>query len=143
MSYCRFQNTLQDLRDCQDAIENEGIASLSVDEKNAYQRMLEVMQEMLNFDEECYIEEMEERLHNFLSRFPEDAESWADANDEIQDLSRIVRELRYDDSIEPLNFRDFKTPSEWNTTARNFIIHHYYRLDTERREIVDRIVSAK
>ena len=43
MSYCRFQNTLSDLRDCSN---NLGNAS-SPDEKKARKRMITLMVEML------------------------------------------------------------------------------------------------
>ena len=57
-------------------------------------------------------------------QFPEDAETWRDATDEIRDLAHNVRcsynELVLDvcegdkGYIEALNFRTFKTPSCWN-----------------------------
>lgn len=40
MSYCRFQNTVQDLRDCYDALEVSGIDSLSSEEKRAAIRVI-------------------------------------------------------------------------------------------------------
>jgi hypothetical protein len=39
MSYCRFQNTLQDLLDCQDHIDDD---DLSPDEQKARNRLLEI-----------------------------------------------------------------------------------------------------
>lgn len=44
MSYCRFQNTLNDLRDCAAHFEDD---DLSMEENLARARMLEVMAEML------------------------------------------------------------------------------------------------
>jgi hypothetical protein len=45
MSYCRFQNTLDDMRDCLDALsEMDDLSELSVDERNAAIRMVEVAQ---------------------------------------------------------------------------------------------------
>jgi hypothetical protein len=40
MSYCRFQNTLQDLRDCYEAIHDADY--LSEDEKKARLRLIEI-----------------------------------------------------------------------------------------------------
>lgn len=44
MSYCRFQNTLRDLRDCAENIEEP----LSHDEHQARAAMIEVMADMLD-----------------------------------------------------------------------------------------------
>jgi hypothetical protein len=40
MSYCRFQNTLADLRDCQEAMENESDKKLSAEEARARKRLI-------------------------------------------------------------------------------------------------------
>ena len=42
MDYCRFRNTLEDLRDCADAINDE----LSAEEKRARDRLVEVCREI-------------------------------------------------------------------------------------------------
>ena len=47
MSYCRFQNTLNDLRDCRDALE-EPFDDLSDDEKVAALEMIEVCKEIVD-----------------------------------------------------------------------------------------------
>lgn len=44
MSYCRFQNTLQDLRDCYEA----GVDGLSEDEKKAAKRLIKLCQKMVD-----------------------------------------------------------------------------------------------
>jgi len=41
MSYCRFQNTANDLQECADFIDKNGTDDLSKDEKDAYLRMVE------------------------------------------------------------------------------------------------------
>jgi hypothetical protein len=46
MGYCRFQNTLSDLEDCQDALGEDGLESLSVDERRAAERLIKVCQEI-------------------------------------------------------------------------------------------------
>ena len=40
MSYCRFENTLSDLRDCQNALQEEGLKGLSGDELMAARRLI-------------------------------------------------------------------------------------------------------
>jgi hypothetical protein len=50
MSYCRFQNTLGDLEDCQDALNDVGCGgpeALSANEQRAAKRMLAVCREMV------------------------------------------------------------------------------------------------
>lgn len=44
MSYCRFQNTLQDLRDCSNVMEET--EDLSIDECNARQSLLRLCEEI-------------------------------------------------------------------------------------------------
>ena len=41
MSYCRFENTARDLRDCLEAIENESLDDLSSSEKRGLRQLLE------------------------------------------------------------------------------------------------------
>lgn len=45
MSYCRFQNTLRDLEDCRDALQ-ESFEDLSDDEKNAALELISVCKEI-------------------------------------------------------------------------------------------------
>lgn len=70
----------------------------------------------------------------FLKRFPTDADSWANATDEVRDLARSAREIyaEFDLNVDPegddnrllkaVDFRKIKTPSEWNTKGREFIM---------------------
>ena len=48
MSYCRFQNTVTDLADCMDALEeiDFNISELSEDEAKAACRLIEIRQEI-------------------------------------------------------------------------------------------------
>jgi hypothetical protein len=50
MSYCRFQNTLTDLMDCWDAIQEED--ELSTDEARAKAALVRVCREIVAFEEE-------------------------------------------------------------------------------------------
>ena len=45
MSYCRFQNTLSDLKDCMEHIEDEG---LSEEEEEARERLKELCADIYN-----------------------------------------------------------------------------------------------
>jgi len=44
MSYCRFENTLNDLRDCEEALENinDEVTEMSSYEKNALPKLIEL-----------------------------------------------------------------------------------------------------
>lgn len=46
MSYCRFQNTLDDLRDCHDAMYD--ISDLSNEEREAFEKMVKLCVEIAN-----------------------------------------------------------------------------------------------
>lgn len=47
MSYCRFRNTLADLIDCQDALnEHDGLDNLSEEEKRSAQRLIRVCRDI-------------------------------------------------------------------------------------------------
>jgi hypothetical protein len=83
-------------------------------------------------------------IMNFLDGFPNDATLWSEATDEIRDLARFSREIyneitlnssKNDDNIlEPLNFRSFKTPAQWNTEAKKFIISTYSKMNDESKK---------
>ena len=51
MSYCRFRNTLEDLKDCLEAL-NSGEIEL-VEELRAARDLLEICQEICEFDEDA------------------------------------------------------------------------------------------
>ena len=57
MSYCRFQNTVQDLQDCfnaiDEALENGEPMDLSADEQRAFQRMFNLMEDMMPLMEQA------------------------------------------------------------------------------------------
>ena len=57
MSYCRFQNTVGDFRDCLEAISDR--EELSGDEKHSAKRLYELAQ-MFVSEYEVYLEDMEE-----------------------------------------------------------------------------------
>ncbi len=88
--------------------------------------------------------------NDFLSQFPDDADSWKDATDEIRDFAHEVRTTYneyvldlYDDApgtIKALNFRNF-TPEEWNTKAKEQINQLWDDLpERNQRQIIERFI---
>ena len=60
MSYCRFENTARDLRDCVQAIENGELDDLSSYEKDGLEDLLSLCEELIHMKHE--VEEVLERL---------------------------------------------------------------------------------
>jgi len=52
MSYCRFENTVRDMRDCINAIEDKETDELSKYEVNALSEFLDLAREITNLDHE-------------------------------------------------------------------------------------------
>lgn len=92
----------------------------------------------------------------FLDQFPNDATSWTEATDEVRDLARLARETHTEidfdglhdewetnpDMPQPLDFRELKTPSEWNTKGKEYIMNTLKKmgdqaLDLFYRELKD------
>lgn len=81
---------------------------------------------------------MKEEIEKFLEQFPKNATSWAQATDDVRDLARESREHleNYEGVIvEPLNFRSFSTPAEWNTKGRDYIIANYERMQERTKKV--------
>ena len=73
---------------------------------------------------------MRTNIERFLEKFPKNATNWSQATDEVRDMARTVRELleEYEGVIvAPVDFRAVKTPAEWNTEGREFILTDYDR----------------
>jgi len=47
MSYCRFENTYRDFQDCLEALENDGIDSLSDNERYYAERLLNLSKKLI------------------------------------------------------------------------------------------------
>jgi hypothetical protein len=63
-------------------------------------------------------------LETFLNKFPKDTSSWRHATDEIRMIAaRSAEYLKEFDNIdvELVNYKDIKSPSEWNMTYSNTI----------------------
>lgn len=83
------------------------------------------------------------KLKSFLKEFPSNTKTWAKATDEMRDLARELREYYNDQNnleegdkgyIDGLPFREFKTPSEWNTKAKKQILSTWKKLNKEQKE---------
>jgi hypothetical protein len=60
MSYCRFHNTLHDLGDCQDALDETGLSDLSDEEKECAILLIEKCQEIADEFRQLMEEESEQ-----------------------------------------------------------------------------------
>jgi len=64
MSYCRFENTLIDLRDCYNALDKEGLDNLSKTEKKYALKLIElckyIFEDFENIDEDDESDEEEQ-----------------------------------------------------------------------------------
>lgn len=90
-------------------------------------------------------------FRKLFKEFPTDASSWKYATDEMRDITRTARELynqvehdfTEDDENNPkyiksMNFRNFKTPSEWNTKSQNEIVRIWNLMGNEaKRHFLD------
>jgi hypothetical protein len=83
-------------------------------------------------------------LKSIFAKYPTNATSWRDADDTMRDLTRMAREtynehndfVEGDDGyIESMNFRSFKTPSEWNTKSQNEIVRIYNMMTPQIQKI--------
>lgn len=80
---------------------------------------------------------METIIEEFLEKFPNKAKTWAEATDEIMDISRASREYleEYQDIIvEPLNFKQLKSPAKWNTEGKASIMGNFNRMTIETKK---------
>lgn len=80
---------------------------------------------------------MRTKIEKFLEQFPKNTTTWANAGDEIRDLARTSREYleEYQNVIiEPLDFRSYKKPSEWNTNGRDYILANFDRMDERTKK---------
>nr|DAS16095.1 MAG TPA: hypothetical protein [Caudoviricetes sp.] len=80
---------------------------------------------------------MRTQIEKFLAGFPKEAVCWSQATDEIRDLARESREYleEYDNVIvEPLDFRSYKRPSEWNTNGRDYILANFDRMSDQTKK---------
>lgn len=80
---------------------------------------------------------MRTQLSKFLEKFPKETICWSQATDEIRDLARATREYleEYEGVVvEPLDFRKYKMPSEWNTNGRNYILGNFDKMNENTKK---------
>lgn len=90
---------------------------------------------------------MKTDLENFLAKFPDNASNWTQATDEIRDLARTAKEyyneidldltqteVEEGQGLQPLDFRAIKTPAEWNSKGKAYILSTF-DLMSERTKI--------
>lgn len=80
---------------------------------------------------------MRTEIEKFLAQFPKNAISWAQATDEIRDLSRMSREFLESFEgmiVEAVDFAHIKTPAEWNTKGRNSILANFDRMQVRTQK---------
>jgi hypothetical protein len=53
MGYCRFENTLKDMRECMEALDEEGTDDLSDSEKNAAFALIKICKRIADDYDEC------------------------------------------------------------------------------------------
>lgn len=58
MSYCRFENTLSDLRDCKEALENQ--EELSSREANKAKALIDLCREIADNYDDGYVDSLKE-----------------------------------------------------------------------------------
>ena len=80
---------------------------------------------------------MRTKIENFLTHFPKNTTTWANAGDEIRDLARESREHLEEYMgviVEPIDFRSYKKPSEWNTNGRDYILANFDRMNDQTKK---------
>jgi hypothetical protein len=89
-------------------------------------------------------------IESFLSKFPDNATSWKNATDEIRDISRTAKEYYNELDLglsgdklhetNALNFRELKTPSDWNTKGKQHINNIYSKMsDNTKKQFLESI----
>lgn len=72
-----------------------------------------------------------EDVQKYLDKFRDDETSWRGATDELRDIARYSREFLddYDEvTVDALDFKSFKTPAEWNSTSKKYIMDNITKM---------------
>lgn len=91
---------------------------------------------------------MRNQIEKFLAKFPDNAICWSQATDEIRDLARTAKEI-YNEieldlteneiedgkGLQPLNFRSFNKPSQWNTLGKQYILDTFDKMGDRAKSI--------
>ena len=76
-------------------------------------------------------------VEKYLSQFKDNETSWKGATDEIMDIARWSREhLEEFDGIkqDAIIFKNLKTPAEWNTTGKNYILSTFKKMSNNTQK---------
>ena len=79
-----------------------------------------------------------EDIYKYLDKFKDDETSWRGATDELRDIARESREILLDldgVKVDAINFKALKTPSEWNTVSKNYIINNVKQMSKSTLEM--------
>ena len=96
------------------------------------------------------------KLDEYLATFPDDAQSWRDATDEIREIARAARiaygevdlnlsgDGEYENHPEaaPMNYHSFKKPSEWNQKSKEYIARLWGLMSQEAKNAFLRSVAT-
>lgn len=72
-----------------------------------------------------------EDVQKYLDKFRDDETSWRGATDELRDIARYSREFlaELDDvEVDALDFKSFKTPAEWNSASKKYIMDNISKM---------------
>lgn len=78
-----------------------------------------------------------EDIEKYLTKFKDDETSWKGATDEVMDMARWTREyLEELDNIkvDAIQFKNLKTPSEWNTVSKNYILNNFKKMSNSTQK---------
>lgn len=155
MSYCRFENTLADLQDCYDAMQNQKPKNLSKSEQIARNELIELCREIC---ENYEVEEVQERVYEDEDAETDadntviNAENWREAADELDyDFGRnqvfdflsdnslvVVTEMQKGHVTTEYKFSDELTHDECRELAKKMtmrLCNHYTPQDI--KEIIE------
>ncbi len=80
----------------------------------------------------------EDKLEKFLSTFPDDAKSWAQATQTLSDMyhwmTENYNEWTETETLKSVGMKTIKTPSEWNTKYKNAIREAIKIFDAEQKK---------
>lgn len=86
-------------------------------------------------------------IDKIFEKYPDNATSWAQADDAIRDMARTAKEyyneldldltskeVEEGKGLQPLNFRELKTPSEWNIQGKKYIREAYSKMSDSTKK---------
>jgi hypothetical protein len=83
------------------------------------------------------VKNMEDNIKKYLAGFPDDAQSWDMATDEVRELANSAKEHleEYDNiKIDSLNFRKLEKPTQWNTQGKKYIFMAWEKMSSDAKK---------